>query len=96
MKYRIEMYMVIEGPRDGLGRAAFTLFWSDPEGVFRTEPSKEDGKPVGFRRGQCFCAVPEEYLGRGARLVESEAAAKKLAWTVSPLVAETDPIKDSR
>lgn len=74
------MYMVLEGPRDALGRASFTLFWSDPDGVFRNEPSNEDSKPVGYRRGQCFRAIPEDYIKRGAKLVESEAIAKHLAW----------------
>lgn len=74
------VYMVIEGERDGLGRASFTIFWSDPNGVFRNEASQTDGKPVGYRRAQCFRAVPEPYIEKGAVLVESESIAKALAW----------------
>lgn len=46
---------------DRLGRRHFTLVWEEPKGVFRPEPSKTDGKPVGYRRAQCFFAKPEEY-----------------------------------
>lgn len=58
------MYMAITGERDNLGRAPFTLFWL------------QDGK----RRGQCFRAVPEIYIQRGATLADSETAAQQLAW----------------
>ena len=51
------------GP-DGMGRRSFTMTWEEPDGVFRPEPSKDDGKPVGYRRGQCFRAVPEDHIGR--------------------------------
>lgn len=57
-------YMVIDGERDDLGRASFTLYW------FNDHP-----------RAQCFRAVPEDYIKRGARLVDSEATAIKLAWS---------------
>lgn len=46
------------GP-DSLGRRHFTLTWSDPDGIYRTELS--NGQPVGYRRGQCFFAVPAHY-----------------------------------
>lgn len=46
------------GP-DALGRRRFTLLWEDPRGVFRPE-IHFDGQPVGYRRGQCFHAVPAE------------------------------------
>lgn len=49
------------GP-DSLGRRAFTLTWHDLAGFFRPEPHPSDGKPVGYRRAQCFFARPDEYL----------------------------------
>lgn len=52
-----------KGP-DKEGKRSFTLEWEDPDGVFRPEPSKKDGKPVGYRRGQCFRTVPEEFIAR--------------------------------
>lgn len=48
-------------PPDKLGRRSFTLRWTEPDGVYRPEPSKVDGKPVGYRRAQCFFAKPEHY-----------------------------------
>lgn len=45
------------GP-DKEGRRFFTLTWSEDQGVFRPESSKEDGKPVGYRRGQVFRTNP--------------------------------------
>ncbi len=44
-----------------LGRRHFTLTWEDTGGVFRPELSR-DGRPVGYRRGQCFFAVPESFV----------------------------------
>lgn len=71
-------YMVITGERDRLGRAPFTLFWLS-QGAAGT-PVYRDGVVVGRRRAQCFRAVPEDYLKRGAQLVEDEATAKARAW----------------
>ena len=68
-------YMVIEGERDKLGRAPFTLYWSNPDGVDNPNPQQ-----IPRRRAQCFRAVPEDYIKRGAKVVESEAVAKQLAW----------------
>lgn len=76
----MKQYMAITGTRDGLGRAPFTIYWKDPDGVYRPEPSKHDGKPVGYRRAQCFKAVPEDYIARGVRLAVTETAAIALAW----------------
>lgn len=45
---------------DVLGRRSFTLYWTEPDGVFRPELS-DDGAPVGYRRVQCFFAKPEHY-----------------------------------
>ena len=76
-KQKPTSYMVIEGPRDRLGRAPFTLFWSNPDGVDNPGPQQ-----IPRRRAQCFRAVPEEYLKRGnTKLVDSEETAKKLAWS---------------
>lgn len=69
------MYMVIEGERDGLGRAPFTLFWANPDGVEKPGPQQ-----IPRRRAQCFRAVPENYIKDGAILVASEAEAKTKAW----------------
>jgi len=52
-----------KGP-DHLGRRFFTLLWTDSDGIFRKEIDK-DGKPVGYRRGQCFFADPKPYLEKG-------------------------------
>ena len=68
-------FMVITGERDTLGRASFTLFWSNPDGVDNPNPQQ-----IQRRRGQCFRAVPEEHIARGAILVDSEAEAKRRAW----------------
>lgn len=59
------------GP-DDYGRRRFSLLWDDPDGVFRPEPSKQDGKPVGYRRGQCFRAKPEEHIPSGATVLPPE------------------------
>lgn len=48
------------GP-DALGRRHFTLTWSDPDGIYREELSKEDRRPIGYRRGQVFFAKPSDY-----------------------------------
>lgn len=44
---------------DELGRRQFMAEWETDD--FRTELGK-DGKPVGFRRGQVFYAVPGPHL----------------------------------
>jgi hypothetical protein len=75
-KKKAAQYMVITGERDGLGRAPFTLFWSNPDGVDNPGPQQ-----IPRRRAQCFRAVPEEYIKRGAKLVKTEAEAKTLAWS---------------
>lgn len=59
-----------QGP-DRLGRRFYTLYWTEPNGVFRPEPSNEDGKPVGYRRGQVFRTKPPgpevvEWNGKGS------------------------------
>lgn len=73
-----EHYIAITGPRDDRGRAPFTMLWVDVDGPWRPEPSKSDGDPVGYRRAQCFRAVPEEYIERGAILVDTEQEAERL------------------
>jgi len=66
-EYRASSRMVITGPRDSLGRAPFDLYWW----------CQSNDRP----RGQCFRAIPEEYLKRDdIEIVESEAIAKELAW----------------
>jgi hypothetical protein len=75
----MKLYIAITGPRDDVGRAPFTMFWLDVAGLWRSEPSPTDGKPVGYRRAQCFRAVPEEYVDKlGAILVDTETDAEKL------------------
>lgn len=54
---------------DSLGRRQFSLTWSDPDGVFRPE-IHPDGAPVGYRRGQVFFAVPENFVPAGAVVIE--------------------------
>ncbi len=49
-----------KGP-DSLGRRRFTLFWEDPDGIFRPEAHPDDGQPVGYRRAQCFHADPGRF-----------------------------------
>lgn len=58
-----------DGGPDRLGRRHFTLTWEDAGGVFRPE-IHFDGKPVGYRRGQCFFAVPAQFVPPGAVVVE--------------------------
>jgi len=57
------------GP-DSLGRRRFTLLWEDAGNEWIKEPSKQDGKPVGHRRAQCFFAAPEKqgFTVHGERL----------------------------
>lgn len=43
---------------DDLGRRSFTVYMTDTDGEWRPEISKHDGCPVGYRRAQCFHAVP--------------------------------------
>ncbi len=71
-------YIALTGPRDNEGRAPFTMFWLDTAGPWRTEASKTDGNPVGYRRAQCFRALPEEYIERGSVLVDTEGEAERL------------------
>ena len=52
---------------DELGRRHFTLTWSNPEGVFVRDEAP-DGKPVGYRRAQCFRCDPKTWTAR-ARVV---------------------------
>jgi hypothetical protein len=57
-----ESYMEKHQPRikfhdkepDSLGRRRYVLFWVDPDGVFRPEPSPWGDGPVGYRRAQEF------------------------------------------
>lgn len=42
------------GPVDERGKCQHLLEWEDPQGVFRPEISKQDNKPVGYRRAQYF------------------------------------------
>lgn len=69
------MYMVITSERDERGRAAFTLFWADPDGVDNSGPGQ-----IPRRRAQCFRAIPEERVKRGAVIAPDEATAKRWAW----------------
>jgi len=48
------------GP-DTLGRRRFTLYWTSRGGVFRPDPSVDDGQPVGYRRAQCFFCDPSRF-----------------------------------
>lgn len=59
----MEFTYTIEGSVDGHGRQPFTMTWTDPEGVYRPELGR-DGKPVGYRRGQCFRANVEAFRRR--------------------------------
>jgi hypothetical protein len=52
---------------DSHGRRHFTLFWDDPDGVWRKEVSPQGG-PVGYRRAQEFNANPAPYL-EGAEIL---------------------------
>lgn len=81
-----QMFMVIESERDRMGRASFTLFWANPDGVDDPGPQQ-----IPRRRAQCFRAVPEEHIARGAILVDSEEEARARAWGDSdtPTVART-------
>jgi hypothetical protein len=60
---------------DNQGRRHFVMFWEEPHGVFRPEPSKRDGQPVGHRRAQQFFTDPQahirslEYLGHKVEVV---------------------------
>ncbi len=47
------------GP-DSQGRRRYMLDWEDPDGIYRPEPDLKDGQPVGYRRAQCFFAVPPQ------------------------------------
>lgn len=75
----MKMYMAITSEPDGIGRVSFTLYWKDPDGVYRREKGK-DGKVVGYRRAQCFKADPAEYVRRGAIVADSDAIAREMAW----------------
>lgn len=53
MEGRIEdCVLTINGSKDAAGRCAFTVTWSDPNGPYITQASREDGRPVGYRRGR--------------------------------------------
>lgn len=53
--------LMFDGPADDDGRRPFTMTWEEPDGVYRPEIDR-DGEPVGYRRGQCFRAVPDDYV----------------------------------
>lgn len=72
-----KQYIVIESESDKFGKASFTMFWSNDDGVDNPGPGQ-----IPRRRAQCFRAVPEEYVKRGAIIVASEAEAKRLAWNI--------------
>lgn len=78
----------IHGSRDDLGRCSFTLEWEQPGGVFRHE-IHFDGEPVGFRRGQCFFAVPEDYEVR-ARERGEEIVRGTCRWSRSAIEARRE------
>lgn len=65
--------LTFDGPVDSFGRRRFTMEWEEPDGVYRPE-IHFDGVPVGYRRGQCFCALPASYVRRvveaGGRVVD--------------------------
>lgn len=61
---------------DAYKRRTFFLHWEEPDGVFRPEPSKLDGEPVGYRRAQIFFTDPAaqdaDAVRRGDTIVEPE------------------------
>ncbi len=63
MKRRNMTYIYHSQP-DRLSRRSFTKRWTEPDGVFRPEPSNYDDQPVGYRRAQGFFANAEEHLAR--------------------------------
>jgi len=60
-----------EGP-DSHGRHQFTIEWTEPNGVFRTEIGA-DGKVVGYRRGQVFRARLTDYVKPGDVVIQEGA-----------------------
>jgi hypothetical protein len=60
----------LDGGPDERGRRRYYLYWNDVGGVNRPEPSKEDGRPVGYRRGQIFYSDRPPPMG--SRAVASE------------------------
>jgi len=64
----------IESGPDDLGRYHYALLWENPEGRYEPAPSKQDGKPVGYRRAQHFhAALPPESEGWRRTDAEKEA-----------------------
>ncbi len=53
-----------DAPPDSLGRSRFELCWEDKGACWRTEPSKLDGRPVGYRRAQLFFSAISEHVSR--------------------------------
>lgn len=74
---KCKSYIALTGPRDDAGRAPFTMFWLDVDGPWRPEPH-HDGAPVGYRRAQCFHAVPEDYVAWDVVVVDTEQEAERL------------------
>lgn len=74
---------------DDLGRLSWTAFWYEQDGVFRPELSSYgDGKPVGYRRAQCFFTSEQSLRERNpaARFFPSERAARRaiaIEWRVA-------------
>lgn len=54
------------GP-DSLGRRFFTMHWTEVDGIFREDLSK-DGWPSGYQRGQCYFCEPDRFIMDGARV----------------------------
>jgi len=79
---------------DGLGRRAFTLFWLS-DGIFRPELHK-DGKPVGYRRAQCFCTQPDRFLKDGAEVVTEPEAESQMAELHEELIHARDAYRAAR
>lgn len=87
MKTSVKHYISITGNCDSAGRAPFSMFWLDVDGLRRPEPSSTDGEPIGYRRAQCFRAVPEDYVAQGAILADTELDAERLGHALGSLVA---------
>jgi len=77
------LHIHVESGPDGQGRHRFTAYWLGNGGVFRPEASKEDGKPVGYRRGQCFHAHLFNYPD--SVIHGTDRGARGAAWGVENL-----------
>ena len=77
------LHVHVTSAPDQEGKQAFDLFWLDEGGMFRPELSKPGKEPAGYRRGQCYRAVLDDFVKEqkhGVTVWPTEQEAIAAAW----------------